>query len=309
MILVLRATLILLVLNFAKVEGADNSQPKQVDDIVELERRQTRESNAPDLDNDVRDQMYEIRDSASTTWTGMGTLLAEILASVRSQTTATSIYFQEIRDTVRAVNDKVDRLEEKLGEMEQKVEEMEEKSKQELEQTKLELGEKIDTSISLSTSVRDRQKLWMSEIRLISLYKPVDQNNPRPEYPMNVVTDGNFELAKNFDFITTHSHTATEIPDNKLWIELGGYFKIHRVLISNYRPCCRERLVGTHIYADEQLLGTVIRVSGYHDFLVKGNHSTYASTITLHQPLPRHIHVHEVQVWGQGPFGKEDIFA
>ena len=253
-------------------------------------KRQTREeeNNAPNLDNDVRDQMYEIRDSVSTTWTGMGTLLVEILASVRSQQTATSIYFQEIRDTVRVVNDKVDRLEEKLGEMEEKMDKMGEKmeevgeemdkmggkmeevgeemdkmeekmeeigvkSNQELEQTKLELSEKIDTSISLSTSVRDRQKVWMSEIRLISLYKPVGQNNPHPAYPMNVVTDGNFELAKVPDFIVTHSHTASEIPDNKLWIELGGYFKIHRVLISNYRPCCRERLVGTHIYADEQL--------------------------------------------------------
>ena len=181
-------------------------------------KRQTREekNSAPNLDKDVRDQMYEIRDSVSTTWTGMGTLLVEILASVSSQQTATIIYIQEIRDTARVVNDKVDRLEEKLGEMEQKMDEMGEKSNHELEQAKLELSEKIDTSISLSTSVRDRQKVWMSEIRLISLYKPVDQNNPHPGYPINVVTDGNFELAKAFDFIVTHSHTASEIPDNKL---------------------------------------------------------------------------------------------
>ena len=107
----------------------------------------------------------------------------------------------------------------------------------------------------------------------------------------------------------THSHTASKAPDNKLWIDLGGYFKIHRVLISNYRPCCLEQLVGTHIYGDEQLLGTVILNANYHEFKVNGKQPTYASTITLHQPLPKNIHIIEVQVWGQGPFSKDDIFA
>ena len=108
---------------------------------------------------------------------------------------------------MRTVYDKVEKLEEKLGEMEEKLEEkmaemeqkLEEKIIQVEEETKQanrELSEKVDTSVFLVNSVRDRQKVWMSEIRLISLYKPVDQNNPQAGHPMNVVTDGNFVHAK-----------------------------------------------------------------------------------------------------------------
>ena len=188
------------------------------------------------------------------------------------------------------------------------------KVKMSLDEVGSELKSKIDVTTSLSSSIKSRQQVWMSEIRLISLYKSVDQNHPHPDYGNGVVTDGNFEYSEQpHGEKRNHCHTGprwdSKIGDSKLWINLGGYFKIHQIFVWNLRYCCLEQLVGTHVYADEELIGTVVREAKYHEFLIPEEQPTYASTITLHQPLERNIHVLEVQVWGNGPFSEDDIFT
>ena len=269
------------------VQDISQELRKECADVLE-EAQQVRQEAYAALSKacEVKDSEYSARD-------GLESVLVEVFALLKSQALDNSI-----KNILAAVAEKMDRLEVKMEEIGGK-----------LEERTAQLEEKVESSIALSTSVRDRQQVWMSEIRLISLYKTVDQNNGHPGYPNPIVTDGNFVINNVPDYIATHSHTKSKAADNKLWISLGGYFKIHRVYIWNYRACCLEQLVGTHVYADDRLIGTVIKSAAYHDFLIPANDPTYASTITLHQPLPKNIHVLEVQVWGNGPFNRNDVFA
>ena len=314
-------------------------QLKEESDAIREEAHQVRQEGYAAMSKayEVRDAAYEIKDSTYEARRGLEALLVEAFALLKSQTTATGLYIHDIKNTLADVSSKMDGLEAKIEGIESKLDEtnnkleedtlkitakLDEKMAQleekvsamggEIREVKRSLDEtsvRVETSITLSTSVKDRQQVWMSEVRLISLYKTVDQNNGHPGYPNPIVTDGNFVINNVGEHINTHSHTLSKATNNKLWINLGGYFKIHRVYIWNYRACCHEQLVGTHIYADEELIGAVVQNSNYHDFLIPENDPTYGSTVTLLQPLPRNIHVLEIQVWGSGPFNRDDIFV
>ena len=80
-------------------------------------------------------------------------------------------------------------------------------------------------------------------------------------------------------------------------------------MIWNYRDCCTDQLVGTHVYADATLLGTVIRADHTFEFPVAEGQAVYAQRVLLHQPLPQHLHIMEIQVWGNGPYNQGDLFA
>jgi hypothetical protein len=152
----------------------------------------------------------------------------------------------------------------------------------------------------------------MSEVRLISLYKMASQNNPNsdPSHSAELATDGQFTFDQHTlqTSMRTYTHSASSGPDNKLWIELGGHFKIQKITIHNLRHCCQEQLVGTHVYADDRLIGTVIVSSSVLEFLIPEVDAVYASKILLHQPLAHYINVLEIQVWGTGPFLADDLF-
>ena len=152
----------------------------------------------------------------------------------------------------------------------------------------------------------------MSEVRLISLYKMASQNNPHPDpsHSAELATDGQFIFDQHTlqTSMRTYTHTGSKSPGNRLWIELGGHFKIQKITIHNLRHCCQEQLIGTHVYADDRLIGTVIVTSNLLEFLIPEVDAVYASKILLHQPLSQNIHVLEIQVWGSGPFLADDLF-
>ena len=104
------------------------------------------------------------------------------------------------------------------------------------------------------------------------------------------------------------AHTSY-LADQKLWIDLGGLFRIHRVQIWNSRHCCLERFIGTHTYADERLLGVAVSSKHMYDYKVDAGDPIYARSITLHQVRVEYLQVSELQVWGSGPFAEDDKFA
>ena len=125
-----------------------------------------------------------------------------------------------------------------------------------------------------------------------------------------ILTDGNFLFSEHTtNGMQTLPHSASDAPNNKMWIDLGALFRIYKIIVWNHRICCQDRFIGTHIYADERLIGTAITGSNWYEFKVRDEDPTYASKITLHQPLSQYLHPLEIQVWGNGPFNRNDTFA
>ena len=107
--------------------------------------------------------------------------------------------------------------------------------------------------------------------------------------------------------MAAYTHTTTT-PGSKIWIELGGLFRIYKIKIWNLRHCCQGQLIGAHIYADDRLVGTVIRAQGTYDFTIGNEDPVYAKEVTLKQPLGQNLHILELQIWGTGPFLEDDKF-
>ena len=257
----------------------------------------------------IKDEAYEVKDEAYEARSELESLLIDTFVLLKSQTTASNLYIHEIRNTLAAINKRMDSWESQLDSLDSQMQEL----KGTVDESQSQLSAKVESSLTLSATVNSRIKAWMSEVRLISLFKAADMNAPHPTYGPGVVTDGQFMMSHQVHSeMRTHCHsdnTGGKLRNNKLWIDLGGFFRIHRVHIWNYRNCCLDQLVGTHVYADEALLGAVIESAHYHDIMVPEGDPTYASKITLHQPLAKNIHVLEVQVWGSGPFNEDDLFA
>ena len=285
-----------------------------------------------DTGYDAINKAYQIKDDAAyEARSALESLLIDTFSLLKSQTTSSSLYIHQIMDTLTAIDNRMDGLESKIGAFENQMKELKGTVGDQVEELKgtienkiqelndsvenqvEQLSETVDSSLTLSTTIKYRLQAWMSEVRLISLFKMADMNMPHAQYGTGIVTDGQFQMSRQVQSnMRTHCQSDTStgtLPNNKLWINLGGLFRIHRIYIWNYRDCCLDNLVGTHIYADESLIGTVIEESFYHDFKVPKGDPTYASKITLHQPLARHMHVMEVQVWGSGPFSEDDLFA
>ena len=282
---------------------------------------------------ELKEEAYEIKESALVARSALEVTFVETLALMKSQATATNLYIQEIRSSLSSLSDRLESLEQDVGEkfaaqintMEEKfaaqTNTMEEKlaahgtALEKLEEKVVggttEVVAKVAETQTTAATIKNRQQSWMSEIRLISLYKMTKDNNKHPSgYDADLVADGQFVDDRHREgSMRTYSHSASRAHNNKIWIKLGGLFRIHKIKIWNLRHCCQDQLVGSHIYADDELIGTVIEAVVTYDFSVADNDPTYASTVTLHQPLAKHIHILEMQVWGNGPFQNEDKFA
>lgn len=249
---------------------------------------------------ELKDEAYDIKERAMEARSELETTLVETLALMKSQATVTNLYIQEIRKTLSSLSSRMDRLEGMIEEIGQKVED-----------SASEVAEKVSETQSTAATIKNRQQAWISEIRLISLYKMTEENNRHGGgYDSDLATDGQFTHDRHVDdSIRTYTHTGSRANNNKIWIELGGVFRIHKIKIWNLRHCCKEQIVGSHIYADDELIGTVIQALSTYDFTVSDKDPTYASRITLHQPLALHMVILELQVWGSGPFQQDDKFA
>ena len=205
-----------------------------------------------------------------------------------------------------------------------------------LEETKSQLGsleatvnsrssrieEKVETSailskesVQLATVIKTRQEAWLSEVRLVSLFKLTDENNPRTsgstgDYNPGLLVDGQFELnSKEGENKRTWSHTESAQEGNSIWIKLGGKFRVYSIRLWNRRDGdVKGRIDGTDVYVDDAQVGTAEGCWGFYDFTLPENEAVYGSTVTLIQPNYQYLHLLEVQVWGNGPYDNTDVF-
>lgn len=244
--------------------------------------------------------------------------IIETLSAIRSQATATNIYLEEIRKTLDVYEKRLDEVDNKLKLLDM-VDDRLDNLETSLEDVKAVVGENgvmtatrfdnLETSLEdvkavveengvMTATIKIRQKTMLSEVRLISLYKMTNMSTSG-DHISGLAVDG------QFDAIT---HTTTYDPNQKLWIDLGGVFRIYRVLVWNRLDCCAERFIGTQIYADERLLGVAAASKTSYEYTVSENELVYARSVILHQPHAEYLHVREVQVWGTGPFAEDDRF-
>ena len=175
----------------------------------------------------LKEDALEVKESVLEGRLLLETTLVETLALIRGQASATSLHIQDIKESLRSISERVDSLEERAQdrstELDTKIEE---------------LQEGVAESISKVELVQRRQKVWMSEIRLISHFKLTEQNNRHAQgYDSDILVDGQFLFAT-----TTHSnmrpfsHSASESAGNKQVIKLGGPFRIHKIRVVATTP-------------------------------------------------------------------------
>ena len=226
-----------------------------------------------------------------------------------------------VEDKIEGVEDKIEGVEQRIGQRFDKQDETLEESFAGLNEQTTGLDEKIaeqgKISSSISESVADtlstaqtlkaRQEVQITEIRLISLYKITGSNNQHSNHDEGVIVDGMVTFDRpHWGDMSTYSHSAGSGPGYNLWVELGGLFKIHSIKIWNLRHCCAERLVGTQVYVDDTIVGTVVHSQRFYDFAVDG---VYGTKVELVQPLSLLLHIIELQVWGTGPYAEDDRFS
>ena len=279
----------------------------------------------------VMEEALEMKKSALEAKSALESVLVEAITLFRSQSSATNVYIQEMRTTLGDIEDKIGDLEDKIEGVEDKIEGVEErmdKQDEKIEENFAVLGEQtngikekmaeqealsssisehVSETLSTAQTLKSRQEVQINEDRLISLFKNTGTNNPHPQRDAGLAVDGMVTFGQtHWSDMAAHTDTPTADPGNKLWVELGGLFKIHVIKIWNVRHCCTERIVGTHVYVDETLVGTVIRAEKNYEFTVDG---VYGREITLVQPLSQHLHIIELQVWGTGPYSEDDRFS
>ena len=198
--------------------------------------------------------------------------LVDTFAFIKSQTTVISLYVNEIKSTLSAVQDKINEMEENFEKQEEKFEKLEdkfEKLEERVEQKFTDLQEQnsaimngltdqgaaletqtaaieehttqtasmsedVSRTLTATLTLKSRQQTILSEVRLISLYKPTGQTSTwaGPGHESELVSDGLYTFSeRDWASMATYSHTGTNSSDNKIWLELGGWFKIHKVKV------------------------------------------------------------------------------
>jgi hypothetical protein len=277
----------------------------------------------------VKDEAFEMKETEMAARSELETTLVETIALIRSQSTVTNLYIQEIRGTLSDMKNRMEKIEERIEGIEERMEKQEKKGeerfttlsdhsetieKKMVEQAAVSgsIASHVIETLSTARTLKTRQEAQISEVRIISLYKVTDQNNPNPErsYESDLAVDGMMTFDRHhWGDMRAYTHTASKATGNKLWLELGGLFRIHKIKVWNLRHCCQEQLIGAHVYADSRLIGTVIRSQGSYDFPVADEDTVHAREVTLLQPLGQHIHILELQVWGTGPYMEDDTFS
>ena len=226
----------------------------------------------------TKGEALESREAAFQTRVNMELSLIESLSELKSQAAATALYVQEIRTTLSGVKRRLDDIEDRVENIEASVEDglggLDEKLDEKLgalESTletsvgKLETNkellfavkEEVTVNGAMTATIKSRQQVAIEEIRVISLYNMSDQTTVHGGgHHSGFAVDGQFVFSQWAPDtpVRTVAHTS-KLANQKLHIDLGGIFKIHRIQIWNSRHCCLERFIGTHIYVDSKLLG------------------------------------------------------
>lgn len=174
---------------------------------------------------------------------------------------------------------------------------------------KLELA--VEENGKMAVAIKSRQEVMMTEVRLISLYKMTEQSSIHTAggNDAELAVDGQFVFSQWDPTSPTRTIAHNDFGPSKIWIDLGGLFRIHRIKIWNSRHSNRLHFIGTHIYAGERLVGVATTAEFIYDFEMTESDPLYAQSVTLDQTHNNWLYVLEVQVWGTGPYAEDDKFA
>jgi len=147
-----------------------------------------------------------------------------------------------------------------------------------------------------------------SEVRLISQQKLTWHNSTSGRRFSDFAVDGVYRMANDENGLNPIQHTDDDKqnPNNMVMINLGALFKIHTVKLWT-RPsgCCQQRNIGLLIYADDTLLGATSESRYLYNLPVHGD--VYAKKIYVKNPRKETVNFLEIQVFGTGPFGKDEV--
>jgi len=216
-----------------------------------------------------------------------------------------------VRDLVQEVKGYREVVSEQTSKIAAEIEGMKSDLKKALDQLAELDGMKSDLKNGLQQldGLKNRIDVMRSEVRLISQQKLTWQNSTQGgrNYP-DFAVDGVYRMAHDEEGMNPITHTDDNQlgQNNMVRIDLGALFKIHTVkLWKRTNTCCDQRNVGLMIYADDILIGATHEAPYLYNLRVKGD--VYASKIYVKQPRAETVHFLEIQVFGTGPFGKDEI--
>ena len=153
---------------------------------------------------------------------------------------------------------------------------------------------------------RPRMSTVRDEVRLISQHKLAWQNRTGTPYQPDFAVDGVYTRVEDINGHNPMSHSYISTRNNVLIVDLGGLFKLHTVKVwSGISATYMTRLIGTFVYADETLIGGIAESIPLHNFRVTG--TVFARRIILRQTLAGYLDVNELQVFGSGPYGENEL--
>jgi len=169
----------------------------------------------------------------------------------------------------------------------------------------------VEVNGKMAATIKSRQEVMMKEVRLISLFKMTNQSSYHSAggNDAQLAVDGQYVFSDWNSNSPMRSIVHTEHEPSKIWIDLGGLFRIYQVKIWNSRHSSRGHFIGVHVYAGKRLLGVGTTAEFIYDYKIAENDPLYAKSVLLHQTHDMWLDVLEVQVWGTGPYSEDDIFA
>jgi len=216
-----------------------------------------------------------------------------------------------VRDLVQEVKGYREVVSEQSSKIAAEIEEMKSDLKKALDQLAELDGMKSDLKNGLQQldGLKNRIDVMRSEVRLISQQKLTWQNTTAGgrSYP-DFAVDGVYRMTNDEAGMNPVQHTDDHHKgqNNMVMIDLGALFKIHTVkLWKRTSSCCDHRNIGLMIYADDILIGATAEAPYLYNLPVKGD--VYASKIYVKQPMAKTVNFLEIQVFGTGPFGKDEI--
>jgi len=202
---------------------------------------------------------------------------------------------QQIRELKTKPCEKDDELESKLVNI--------------VEKSEFRLLENIG-QVGSKVQIVDRKiEVARSEVRLISQQKLTWQNSTYYGNTCGLFSDyavdGIYTLSKDYLGVNPIQGFGDEKKNNVLIVDLGGFFKIHTVKVWNRVDTVNDHNIGLMVYAGEDLLGTVSEHKFLYNYRAKDN--VFASKIYLKQSIKRWMRIREVQVFGTGPYHKDEF--
>jgi len=165
----------------------------------------------------------------------------------------------------------------------------------------------LEKALGQLDGLKNRIDVMRSEVRLISQQKLTWQNTTLDgRYFSDFAVDGVYRMENDDSGMNPIQHTKGGEENNMVIIDLGALFKIHTVkLWKRGNTCCDDRNIGLLIYADDTLIGATSDAPFLYNLPVNGD--VYATKIYVKQPNAMSVNFLEIQVFGTGPFGEDEI--